>query len=156
MSARVPNQATAASALGGLLMPPFQFGTGDSGEWWILDMPELHLGADVLVPALAGWRRERMPALPMDHVFSTPPDWVCEVISPSNVRVARLKKMPLYTRHEVAYAWLLDPEQQLLEAYRRQGTGWLLGMYGDEPVVRVEPFESVELDLTLIWGELPV
>ena len=37
-------------------------GAGGPGGWWILDEPELHLGADVLVPDLAGWRRERMPA----------------------------------------------------------------------------------------------
>ena len=31
------------------------------GGWWIIDEPELHFGPDVLVPDLAGWRRERMP-----------------------------------------------------------------------------------------------
>src|SRR5258708_460020 len=37
---------------------------GPSLGWWILMAPELHLGPDVMVPDLAGWRRERMPNRP--------------------------------------------------------------------------------------------
>ena len=38
-------------------------GLGGPGGWYILDEPELHLGEEILVPDLAGWRRERMPRL---------------------------------------------------------------------------------------------
>lgn len=47
---------------------------------------ELHLGSepDIIVPDLAGWRRDRMPRIPRDDAFiKLPPDWVCEVLSPS-------------------------------------------------------------------------
>lgn len=47
----------------------------------LLDQPELHFGRDVLVPDLAGWRRERMPELPRVPYFELAPDWVCEVLS---------------------------------------------------------------------------
>ena len=145
----------AASGLGALLIPPFQFGTNGSGGWWILDEPELHLGRDVLVPDLAGWRRERMPEVPKNHVFSIAPDWVCEVISPSSGRIDRFKKMPLYARHDVQYAWIVDPEQQILEAYRVQDAQWLqLGVYG-QATARIAPFDAIEIDLTLLWGPLP-
>jgi hypothetical protein len=53
--------ARAHSALGVLIGGPFDHGIGGPGGWWILDEPELHLGPDVLVPDLAGWRRSRMP-----------------------------------------------------------------------------------------------
>ena len=33
------------------------------GGWWLLFEPELHLGNDILVPDLAGWRREHLPVL---------------------------------------------------------------------------------------------
>ena len=56
-------QAQAKSILGGELMPPFRRGRGGPGGWVLLFEPELHLGADVLVPDLAGWRRERMPVI---------------------------------------------------------------------------------------------
>lgn len=146
----------ASSALGALLVPPFQFGINGPGGWFILDEPELHLGGNVLVPDLAGWRTERMPQVPKNHIFSISPDWVCEITSPSSGRIDRLKKMPVYAREEVQYAWIVEPEQQTLEAYRLQGPGWYLsGTYGAEPLARIEPFEAVEINLTLLWGPLP-
>jgi len=38
---------------------PFDRGRGWPGSWWIVDEPELQPGRDVLVPDLAGRRRER-------------------------------------------------------------------------------------------------
>ena len=56
----------ATSAASGSLVPPFQFGDGGPGGWWILVEPEVHLGEDVVVPDLAGWLRTRMPGVPGD------------------------------------------------------------------------------------------
>ncbi len=72
-----------ASALGEELGPPFKRGRGGPGGWLLLYEPELHLGSDVLVPDLAGWRRERLPYIGDEAYFTLPPDWVCEVLSPS-------------------------------------------------------------------------
>jgi len=69
------------SALGSELFGPYDKGKDGPGGWWILAEPELHMAEHVLVPDLAGWRRERMPELPDSHVFEIPPDWVCEVLS---------------------------------------------------------------------------
>ncbi|MCL4810469.1 MAG: Uma2 family endonuclease, partial [Thermoanaerobaculia bacterium] len=81
----------ASSILGVRLGDPFDVGGGDPGGWWIVDEPEIHLGRDVLVPDLAGWRRERLPALPREAFFTLAPDWVCAVPSPSTARLDRLK-----------------------------------------------------------------
>lgn len=78
-----PRHAVAASSLGGELVNPFQQGRGGPGGWWILGEPELHLGEHVLVPDLAGWRRERMPRIPETAWLELPPDCVCEILSPS-------------------------------------------------------------------------
>src|SRR6185503_19025908 len=67
----------ASSALGFELGGPFQLGRGGPGGWWILDEPELHLGDDVVVPDLAGWKRTRMPESPKVVAFTLAPDWVC-------------------------------------------------------------------------------
>lgn len=148
--------ANAASGLAFFLGPSFHFGRGGPGGWRIYFEPELHLGRNVLVPDLAGWRRERMPEVPKSHVFSIVPDWICEVTSPSNGRIDRLKKMPLYARCGVDYAWIVEPEQQTIESYRRDEDRWtLLATYGEDPIVRIEPFDAIEIDLTLIWGPLP-
>src|SRR3712207_8217991 len=46
------------------LFRSFHTGADGPGGWWIVDEPELLLGPNVLVPDLAGWRRERMPRFP--------------------------------------------------------------------------------------------
>jgi Uma2 family endonuclease len=63
-----------------------------------LDGPELHLGAHVIVPDLAGWRRERMSALPNTTWFKLAPDWVREVLSPPTAKTDRTLKTPIYAQ----------------------------------------------------------
>jgi len=145
-----------ASAIGMDVGTPYDRGRGGPGDWWILHEPELHVGQNVLVPDVGGWRRERMPEIPRDHIFSVPPDWICEVLSPSNSRIDRIKKMPIYARHEVAYAWLVDPIEQTLEVKRLENGRWSdLALYGGDDTFRAEPFELVEIDLASIWGPPP-
>lgn len=81
-----PKHARASSILGVEVGGPFDKGSsGGPGGWWILDEPEVHLGEHVLVPDLAGWRRERMPNLPHTDWFDLAPDWVCEILSPATI-----------------------------------------------------------------------
>ncbi|MGH7965864.1 MAG: Uma2 family endonuclease [Candidatus Binatia bacterium] len=127
---------------------------GGPGGWWVLFEPELHLGTDILVPDLAGWRRERMPALKNVPYFEQAPDWVCEVMSPSTGRLDRVRKMPIYTREQVNHLWLVDPLQRTLEVYRREGPGWIVvSTHGGAEGVRAEPFEVLELDMSRWWLE---
>lgn len=148
--------ARASSRLGMIIGPPFDLGDNGPGGWWIIDEPELHFRHNVVVPDLAGWRREHMPVPPKNHVFTVVPDWICEVTSPSNGRLDRLKKLPLYAREGVAYAWLIDPEQQVLEVHRNEDGHWASdATYGENQVVRANPFSEIEIDLTLIWGAPP-
>lgn len=152
-----PRHAVAASGLGGLLTGPFRFGIGGPGGWWILDEPELHLGGHVLVPDIAGWRKQRMPALPETAWFGIAPDWVCEVLSPSTERTDRLKKLAIYAREQVNHVWLVHPIQRLVEVYRRAADLWsLVRVIGDtEEPVGIEPFDAVPIPLHLVWGEPP-
>ncbi len=140
------------SMLGSVLGLPFDLGRGGPGGWWMLDGPEVHLGRNVLVPDLAGWRRERLPALPRDAFFTLAPDWVCEVLSPATARIDRLKKLAIYAREGVEHAWLVDPALETLEVFRRQAEAWLLVLTaGGDDVVRAEPFDAIELTLTGLW-----
>ena len=146
--------AWAASSLGGELHGPFVRGRGGPGGWIVLDEPELHLHGDVLVPDLAGWRRERMPELPDAAAFELAPDWTCEVLSPSTAASDRAEKMPIYARERVANVWLVDPIARTLEAFRLEGDRWLLlGTWRDDAKVRVEPFEVFELELAGPWAK---
>jgi Uma2 family endonuclease len=129
-------------------------GPGGPGGWWILFEPELHLGLDVLVPDLAGWRRERMPVLENVPYTELAPDWVCEIVSPSTGRVDRVRKMPVYAREQVRHVWLVDPLQRTLEVYRLEGPRWVLvSTHDGEEHVRAEPFEAIALDINRWWLE---
>jgi Uma2 family endonuclease len=132
---------------------PFDRGRGGPGGWVILGDPELHFGPQVMVPDLAGWRRERMPRLPATAYFELPPDWLCEVLSPSTARIDRAKKMRHYAKAKVQHVWLLDPLATTLEVYRLDPSGWLLvDTYAGDTKVRPEPFDAVELDLAALWS----
>ncbi|BCX89281.1 hypothetical protein MIN45_P1653 [Methylomarinovum tepidoasis] len=149
-----PRHAHAASMLGGEIIHPYHKGSGGPGGWWILDEPEVHLGADVVVPDLAGWRRERLPRLPDTAWFEMAPDWVCEVLSPATCKTDRKRKMPLYARHGVSWLWLVDPETRTLEAYRRQDGRWLLlHTFADQDPVAAEPFQAVPFGLGSLWAD---
>jgi Uma2 family endonuclease len=148
-----PVHSVAASAIGEELGPPFDRGRGGPGGWIILDEPELHLGEDVLVPDLAGWRRARTPSLPDDVGIATPPDWVCEVLSPSTERLDRRRKLAVYARNRVSHVWFVDALAQTLEVLRLDGDTYriVLSAAGAERI-RAEPFDAIELDLAILWA----
>jgi Uma2 family endonuclease len=144
----------AASAIEGELYNPFHKGRDGPGGWWILAEPELHFIRDteVLVPDIAGWRRERMPTLPADHRFEVVPDWVCEILSPGTQKKDRIAKRKSYARYGVAYLWLVDPLARMLETYALDNGQWTVtGLYQDRDEVSAPPFESIVLALGDLW-----
>jgi Uma2 family endonuclease len=142
--------AHAASVLGAKLGGPFH--RDGPGGWVILDEPELHFGNDVLVPDLAGWRRERLPTVPPDAYLTLAPDWVCEILSPSTEALDRGKKLRRYARDGVAHAWLIEPLRQTLEALSLVSGRWARsGLYEGRVNVRVPPFDAIELALGSLW-----
>jgi Uma2 family endonuclease len=148
-----PRHTLASSALGEELGPPFKRGRGGPGGWMIVDEPELHLDADVVVPDIAGWRRERMPEMPVELAhLKLAPDWIAEVQSPSTAAFDRGRKLPLYARQRVGHVWMIDPVAQTLEVLRLDGDSYrivLVASAADR--VRAEPFEAIELDLSILW-----
>ena len=144
--------AVAAIRLGRIL-GPFDDDPGGPGGWWILDEPELHFGEHVIVPDLAGWRRERMPAIPDVAFFTLAPDWVCEVLSPSTERIDRGRKLRIYAEAGVAHAWFVKPSDRTLEVLRLREGAWTIVVLPETPVVRAAPFEAVELELRRLWPD---
>jgi Uma2 family endonuclease len=151
-----PRHAVASSEIGMAIGNPFQRGVGGPGGWWILDEPELHLGDAIVVPDLAGWRRERLPAIPDEAFFSLSPDWVCEVLSPSTERIDRSRKLRIYAEAGVAHAWLVKPTDRTLEVLRLRDGAWtIVAVWEDAAVVRAEPFAAIDLELGRLWGDAP-
>jgi Uma2 family endonuclease len=143
----------ATTLLADILVGPFDKGIGGPGGWLLLFEPEVHLRKDVLVPDLAGWRRERVPELPDTASFALAPDWVCEVLSPSTLVLDRGLKMGIYAREGVRHLWLVDPAARMLEVYRLEGSQWLLlDTHVGNKTVRAQPFDSAVLELGAVWA----
>ena len=147
--------ALAASAIGSEIFARYHRqpdGPEQPGGWWILFEPELHLGEDVVVPDLAGWRREKMPVLPNVAAFTQAPDWVCEVVSPTTAGVDRVRKMRIYGRESVGHLWLVEPLAKTLEVYRLEDGRWIVAStHAGSDCVRAEPFAAVGLELAPWW-----
>jgi Uma2 family endonuclease len=148
-----PRHANATLAIGSALSPTFGRGRGGPGDWVFLIEPELHLGQHVLVPDLAGWRRERLPSLPSEAHIDIAPDWVCEVLSPSTARHDRSVKMPVYAAQRDGFAWLIDVAARTLEAYQcdERGRWVLLNTFAGSEVIRPPPFDALPFELDALW-----
>ncbi len=143
--------AFAATGLAAKVGGPFGF-SDDPGGWIILIEPELHLGPQVMVPDLAGWRRTRMPQPPDTAAISLPPDWLCEVLSPSTMRLDRRHKLPVYAQAGVTHVWLLEPIERTLEIFALDGATYrLIAIAADAECGRFAPFEAIELELPALW-----
>jgi hypothetical protein len=146
----------AISRLNYLVQGPFDLGVGGPGGWWFAYEPELHLGDDVLVPDLAGWRRDRMPEYPHAPAFTIAPDWVCEVLSPSTRAYDRTTKRERYAHHGVAFLWLVSTDARTLEAFALEGGRWVLaGAFGPGDSVAAPPFDAAPFPLDALWPDAP-
>ena len=136
------------------------FGGGGEGSWLILFEPELHFAKpkqklekkNIIVPDIAGWKKERMPKLPEAAYFELPPDWVCEVLSPSTARHDKISKIRIYAVNAIPYYWILDPINKILEVLILQGENYQTAMtFGENDKVSAPPFEEIELNLGDLW-----
>ena len=148
----MPRHGIAASAINGELSYPFQRGRGGPGGWIFITEPELHLGDHVLVPDLAGWRRERLPVLPQKVGITVAPDWICEILSPSTARLDQGPKRRIYGEFGVAFLWLLDPATRVLDAYQLVAGKWILqGTATGSDDVCLPPFDAVSFSLDVLF-----
>lgn len=143
------------STLGAEIAPPYQFGRGGGpGGWIILIEPEIMFGEYILVPDLAGWRKERFPVSEETNSICAAPDWACEVLSPSTIRVDKIKKMSVYGQYGVQNLWLIDPLAKTLDVFRLESGKWVVaGFYAENDKVRAEPFQEIEIELGNLWLE---
>ena len=104
------------------------------------------------MPDLAGWRHERMPAVPDDPYFTLAPDWVCEILSPATRQFDLEEKRPIYAREGVGHLWFVDPAARLLEAFALVNGDWTpAGRAEDAAPVSLPPFEAVSFPLDALW-----
>ncbi|MEE4379992.1 MAG: Uma2 family endonuclease [Candidatus Competibacteraceae bacterium] len=123
--------------------------------WWVLVKPEVHFtrDGDVIVPDWAGWRHERLKTLPGNPIIEVTPDWVCESLSLSNMQKDRTLKLAFYAHCGVPYAWLINQQNHILEAFTlRDGRYTLVATLEGATTVNVVPFDEVPIALADFWG----
>lgn len=80
------------------------------------------------------------------------PDWVCEVLSLSTVRVDRTDKLSIYADFSVSHAWYVDPDAQTLEVFSLTGGKWLLAAtFKDAEIILAPPFDVHGFPLDILW-----
>lgn len=103
---------------------------------------------------IVGWRRETTPDRPTGTPVRFRPDWVCEVLSPTNAGNDLVKKFRTLARHRVAHYWIVDPEHQTLTVFRSAPEGYLAVLTADKTEsVRAEPFEAIDLNIAILFGD---
>ncbi len=147
-----PRHAVAANAVGYEITGPFGRGTDGPGGWIFMVEPELHLGPHVVVPDLAGWKRERLTPFPETAYIETPPDWLCEVLSPSTQAIDRTDKLAVYAEFGVKHCWYVDPIARTLEVLALTGDKWMIAAtFKDDDAVTAVPFEVHTFGLDGLW-----
>lgn len=147
-----PKHAVAALELSSELRNPFGRGSGGPGGWIFMAEPELHLGEEIVVPDIAGWRRERLTPFPDTAFITTPPDWLAEVLSPSTQALDRTDKLAVYAAHKVAHCWYVDPVARTLEVLALSGERFLIAAtFKNDDTVSAPPFEVHSFPLDILW-----
>jgi Uma2 family endonuclease len=146
-----PLAASTRQALGAELGKATAEAAGRHG-WWIFDEAKLRLGSNLLVPDLAGWRRQRMPKKSDRKYFELAPDWACEVLSPSSAVIDRTRKVRLYASYGLCWLWVVDPPHRTVEVLWLEGDEWVVvGAFGGDETAHIAPFDSIEIHLGALW-----
>lgn len=148
---------SAQSAIVGQLFGPYNRrhgGGGGPGGWWIATEVEVQYEeGQVYRHDIVGWRRESLAERPRGRFVRVRPDWVAEVLSPSNASNDLVKKLRTLGRHRVPHYWLVDPERRTLAVMRWTPEGYLTALAADETeIVRAEPFDAIDLHVATIFG----
>jgi Uma2 family endonuclease len=132
-------------------------GPGGLGGWWIATEVEILLhGAEIARPDVLGWRREHCPDRPIGHPIAQRPDWICEVVSPSNANHDTVKKLWLYHRSAISHYWIVDPRDATLTVMRWSAEGYITLLRAERgELVRPEPFQAIELSVGTLFGDDP-
>lgn len=124
----------------------------DEGDWYFAIEPEIHLGSNVVVPDIAGWRRENLPDDLDVAYMEVAPDWLCEVLSASTRNFDLTEKRAVYGRAGVRHLWFVDPQSKTLEAFENRDGAWvLLDALGGEAAVALPPFAELSFPLETLW-----
>jgi len=141
----------------GEILAPFNRKPGGPrgpGGWWIGTEVHVGYGEELYCHDVAGWRRDRVPAMPEDVPVTIRPDWVCEIVSPKHEKRDFVTKPQTLHAAEVPYYWLLHPEEQMLIVQRWTAKGYLTILSASAgQTIRAQPFDAIEIRVGELFGD---
>jgi Uma2 family endonuclease len=124
------------------------------GGWWFgTEVDVEYERHEIFVHDVVGWRRDRVAEEPTGRPVRIRPDWVCEIVSPSNEKRDRVDKLTVLHRNRVPHYWIVDPHDRTVAIHRWSDAGYVIVLTaaaGD--VVRAEPFDATELRVSALLG----
>jgi Uma2 family endonuclease len=125
------------------------------GGWWLgteIDVEyETH---EIFRHDVVGWRRDRVPACPRGRPVRIRPDWVCEMLSPSNEKRDLVDKLGVLHRAGVPHYWIGNPLENILAVHRWDAKSYVIVLTAASgATVRAEPFDAVELRVDVLFGD---
>ncbi len=103
---------------------------------------------------VVGWRRDRVPECPRGRPVRIRPDWVCELLSPSNEKRDLVDKLRILHAAQVPHYWIANPEEKTLVIHRYHPEGYVIVLTAlSGEVVRAEPFDGVDLRVGVLFGD---
>ena len=74
------------------------------------------------------------------------PDLVIEILSPTTSRNDRVTKAQIYGRHQIPVYWIVDADQEKIEIYLLEGSGYRLAITiaGETPTA-APPFDKLQI-----------
>lgn len=126
------------------------------GGWWFFVELDVQLGGEIFRPDVCAYRRDRMKEKPTGRPITTRPDWVCEILSPSNAKTDRVEKLQTYFASGVPHYWLVDPLEGSLEIFRRTDLAYALVQSAHRGQrLKPEPFDALEFSVDELLGDDP-
>jgi Uma2 family endonuclease len=135
------------------LRGPFQRNRGGPGGWWLVPDVDVLFGPnDIYRPDISGWRKENLPAFPLERPVPHRPDWICEGLSPRTAVIDQGAKRTTYALAGVPWYWLVEPSNRTISVLRLTDEGYVVDMVvGDRGRARLAPFEAIEIELDSLF-----
>lgn len=78
------------------------------------------------------------------------PDWIIEIVSPSNPEHDYIDKLHFYTKASVREYWIVDPQNQNIHVYNLEPNQFHVKVYTFQDTIKVGIYEDLFIDFAMI------
>jgi len=84
-----------------------------------------------------------------------PPDFIIEIVSPSNTYSELFRKFNYYLKARVREYWVVDPESKIVHVHIYENGHYISKTYNENDRIPVTVLEGLEISLEALWTRLP-